>query len=499
MSSRLLYSIILGFAVGVLVRSYVVVPDNIYVYAVVTACIVFCIGYMRKKYFQSYVLIFLIILSGVLGSVRFAYDETRIQLPYEDSVGKKITLSGTIIDEVEKKQSNQRFVLQDDATHAQVLVSTDIHPVYVYGDIVEVTGKLQKPDNFITDQGKEFDYISYLAKDRIYYTMSFASLSVTGHKAPSRIREMLFTFKRRLEKNIGSVVREPESTFLGGIALGSRAGISPQLRDDFITTGTIHIVALSGYNISIVAKYIQDFFGAFLSFYFSLVVGAIAVVFFVLMTGAQATAVRAGIMAILVLLARGTGRTYEITRALMVAGFLMILHNPMVMAFDVSFQLSFLATLGIIYLNPVCSRWLGKKDNEMKVNTVWIRVKREIRDIIATTLAAQIMVLPFILYKMGTLSLVSLPINIIILPFIPVAMALGFIIALLGFAGSWLTLPIGLLVTLLLAGVLAVIEWGAHLPHAMLTVSHVPLVFCIAIYVFLGWWVYAWRQKHVKV
>lgn len=498
MSSRLLYSLILGFGIGVLIRSYLVVTEKWYGYALVVASVIFCIGYSKKKFFTVSILLSMSIVSGVLGAMRYAYDDMKIQLPYEEIIGTRVTFEGSIIDEVEKKPHSQRFIIQESYTGTHILVSTDIYPRYIYGDTVAVTGTLEKPENFLTDQGKEFDYISYLAKDKIYYTISFADVLLHGHRAPSKIKEILFSFKNILEKHIRSVVREPESTFLAGIALGSRTGISPELRDNFITTGTIHIVALSGYNISIVAKYIQDFFGIFLSFYFSLIAGAIGVLFFVLMTGAQATAVRAGIMAILVILARGTGRTYELSRALFIAGFLMILHNPMVLAFDVSFQLSFLATLGIIFWNPICNEWLGKKDNEVPAVKWTIRVKRELRDIIATTIAAQIMVLPFIVYTMGTLSIVSLPINVIILPFIPVAMALGFIIALLGFVGSWIVMPLGLVVTLLLAGVLFVIEHGAQFPHAMVTVSHMPIGICIGIYVVLGWYIYVWRKSHVS-
>jgi|JI10StandDraft_1071094.scaffolds.fasta_scaffold00670_28 competence protein ComEC len=498
MPSRLLYSIIFGFAGGVLLATLLVLPPYFLPALVVASIVLTTAGMLSSVSFKNVLLLAgIFTIAVVLGALRYESSLHDQKLPYEPMVGEKISLTGTIVREVERRESNQRFLIETHDEGEHILVSADLYPEYVYGDIVEVTGKLAKPDNFETDQGKEFDYIHYLAKDDIFYTMSFAQVSVLGHEAPSRVLEMLLSFKARLMKNIEDVVRRPESTFLGGIALGSRAGISSELREDFITTGTIHIVALSGYNISIVAKYIQDFFGLFLSFSFAIYAGALSIVLFVLMTGAQATAVRAGIMALLVLLAKRTGRTYEITRALMIAGFFMVLHNPSILVHDVSFQLSFLATLGIIYGTPIFEKWFGKKENEKMAVGVMQKAKRGMRDIVATTLAAQIAVLPFIMYTMGTLSIISFPINIVILPFIPIAMALGFIIALLGFLGSWLTLPLGYAVTLLLGLVLSLIEWGADVPHALVVVRDMPLFVMLAVYCALVYFVYRWivRQR----
>ena len=493
MPSRLLYSIVFGFAVGVLVATLADLLEY-FLFALVVVSVVFTITGLLFPYLYKniFLLAGICCISVLLGIVRYESSRHNQKLPYEPMVGEKISLTGTIIREVERRESNQRFLLETRDETENILVSTDLYPEYVYGDIVEVQGKLAKPDNFQTDQGKEFDYRNYLAKDDIFYTMSFAQVTVVGHDAPSRTLEILLSFKAHLMQNIEDVVRRPESTFLGGIALGSRSGISSELRQDFITTGTIHIVALSGYNISIVAKYIQDIFGAFLSFTGALYAGGISIVLFVLMTGAQATAVRAGIMALLVLLAKRTGRTYEITRALMIAGFFMILHNPSILASDVSFQLSFLATLGIIYGTPIFEKWFGKKDNEKMAVGMMQKAKRGMRDSIATTLAAQIAVLPFIMYTMGTLSVISFPINIVILPFIPIAMALGFIIALLGFFGSWLTLPLGYAVTLLLGLVLSLIEWGADVPHAFVAVRNMPLFVALTVYSGLVYVVYRW-------
>ena len=211
-------------------------------------------------------------------------------------------------------------------------------------------------------------------------------------------------------------IREPESLLMGGLILGEKSSFNEALRQSFVDTGTIHIVALSGYNVTIVAEWIMKIF-SFSSFPKNLGIGAgiVTILLFVLMTGGSSTAVRAGIMASLALFARVIGRNYDVARALILAGVFMILINPFVLVFDVSFQLSFIATVAVIFFSPKIEKYF-----------LWITPRFKLRDIISVTCAAYVFVLPFILYKMGNLSLVALPANALILPFIPFTMILGF-------------------------------------------------------------------------
>ena len=168
----------------------------------------------------------------------------------------------------------------------------------------------------------------------------------------------------------------------------------------------------------------------------------------------------------------------------------MILHNPYILAHDVSFQLSFIATLGIIYITPITERWFSFIKNR------WLQWFREI---ISTTLAAQIAVLPFIMYTMGSLSLISLPINILILPFIPLAMFIGFIVGIFGFVGTWLSLPFGFVGAKLLEGILSIIHLGANTPHASITVQEFPVWVLVLVYCFICWRMYVWYKKRINL
>ena len=396
---------------------------------------------------------------------------------FEIQVGEKVELTGIIVDEPDIRENNQKLVIEikNSEDKVKILVTVGYDENFQYGDEVMVKGKLEKPENFTTDTEKEFDYINYLKKDGIYYLVNYAEVEVLSQGNGSFIKSKLFSFKEKFLEKISFSIREPESLLLGGLILGEKASFSDELRQKFIDTGTIHIVALSGYNITIIAEWIMSVFSwfTFLSFYLAISVGVLAIILFVLMTGGASTAVRAGIMAVLVLIARATGRTYDIGRALILTAVIMIAINPMILRYDVSFQLSFIATIAVIYLSPKLEKYFQ-----------WVTKSFGLRDIITVTCAAYIFVLPFILYKMGNLSFVAIPANILILPFIPFTMALGFLTGFVGLFSYILAVPIGFLSYIFLHYELGIINILSSIPFASFIIPNFPLILVILIYVY---------------
>jgi len=226
----------------------------------------------------------------------------------------------------------------------------------------------------------------------------------------------------------------------------------------------IHIVVLSGYNITIIAEFIKTIFR-------SVAFSVVGIILFVIMTGAQATVVRAALMVLVVVLAKKLGRNFSASRALLVAAFLMLLHNPKILVFDPSFQLSFLATCGLIFVTPIIEKYLSR-----------VPEKWGLRSIVSATLATQITVLPLLVYSMGNVSLVSLPANILILLFIPYTMLTGFIASLIAYAHFTLALPFSYATYLLLAWILGVTHYFGSLSFASITVPPVPWWFVVLIY-----------------
>lgn len=493
MNKYILYSLIFGFGLGVFVSSYQEIGNIYFLILFSVTLLVFFSGFFVVKNKNIHIYISIFILSFVLGAIRLQSYNLSKEHSFDGSLGESVSLQGFYVDEASSAGS-QRFVIEEKNTKQKILVSTDMYPEYSFGDLLYIQGKIQSPQNFLTEQGKTFDYVSYLSKDDIFYIIQNADVSFLRHENIYPIRGFLFRMKNSFIENISSAVPGDPGEFLSGVSLGASGNMSKSLKDSFVKTGTIHVVALSGYNISVVAKSVESLFAYFFSFYASLFLGAFSIVLFVLMTGAQSTAIRAGIMALLVVLSKSAGRTYNVTRALFIAGFLMILWNPLILTKDISFQLSFIATMGIIFLTPISDHYLGKKPNEKPASNFLLKTKRGFRDMLSTTLSAQLAVLPFIVHKMGIFSLLSFPINILILPFIPILMYLGFFISILGFLGSVFVIPFSLLADTLIDIVLFFVNRGAYLPYSYTYVYNFPIYIVLGIYVFIVFFVYKKRE-----
>ena len=418
--------------------------------------------------------VFILLIGLTIWAIRFYFLDLIPPHIFESHVDEKVKFSGIVVDAPSIRNTNTRFLVRVDTEKTFNILVTSVNAEVKYGDEVEVVGTLKHAENFITDQGKEFDYINYLKKDNILYTVSFAKVEVISKDNGNVVKKYLFRAKNFFLDKINFAISPPESYLLAGLVLGEKSNFSQELNDAFIRTGTIHIVALSGYNVTIVAEWIMSIFsfaGAS-SIYF----GIFGILLFVLMTGGASTGIRAGIMAVLALMARKTGRMYDAARGLVLAGVIMIIWNPMILIYDVSFQLSFLATFAVIYITPKTLKYF-----------YWVPARLGLRDIINVTTTVYLFMLPFILYKMGNLSLVALPANFLILPLIPITMLLGFVTGFVGMILPLASLLPGYVTSALLGYELFVIEQFAALPFASLTISRFPIILVLLIYTWFAY------------
>ena len=396
-------------------------------------------------------------------------------------VGEIVLAEGIIIDEPDVRENNTNYTVKlykisGSTVSEKIHIIAKSYPSFVYGDKVLISGELKSPKSFKTDSGKYFDYASFLSKDDIFYQMIFPKIDFVSGGNGGFIKQYLFSFKNAFLYQVQKLIPDPQVSLLGGLVVGAKQSLGKKLQDDFRTTGIIHIVVLSGYNVTIVADAIMRTFAffPFISRTVGTIFGVFSIVLFALMTGASATIVRASVMALLVILARVTGRTYDITRALFVAGFLMILNNPKILVYDASFQLSFLATLGLILISPLLSRYI-----------LFIPSK-QLREFATATISTQIFVLPLLLYKMGELSLVALPVNLLVLITVPATMLFGFLSGVIGFISLVLAVPFSFIAYILLSYQLKVVELFASLPFASIKVDVFPLWLMFGLYVVYG-------------
>jgi competence protein ComEC len=345
-------------------------------------------------------------------------------------------------------------------------MKTKLYPRFHYGDTISFTGKLSVPFNFNGDTGRSFDYRNYLAKDDIFYEMKSAVVVLADSNADWSVTSILFQLKRGFVNNLNSALGEPHSALAAGLVVGEKAALGKDLLNDFRTVGLIHIVVLSGFNITIVADALRRMLSR-LPRVWGIVVGAVGIALFGILVGGGATVVRSCFMAGVALSANLFRRDYSVIRALAFAACLMLIQNPMILLHDASFQLSFLATLGLILLaSPIEKR------------LTFIPDKFGMRGIVAATCSTQIFVSPFILWMMGQLSIIGVVVNILVLPFIPVTMLAVFLTG----AGGFISPLVG-----------QFFGWGAHLllGYELFMVEHFARLPFAAVYLpaFSGWWV----------
>lgn len=263
-----------------------------------------------------------------------------------------------------------------------------------------------------------------------------------------RISNLIITLGQWREEWVGILEKtlpEPMSSLAAGILLGVKRQMPQNFYQNLVSTGTLHIVAASGYNVSIVAAVIMKALMVVVSRGVAISLGLVGVLIYIVIAGGGASVVRAGIMGGLTLIAYYWGRPAEARRLLWVTAGIMLLANPLMLV-DVGFQLSVMATAGILYLEP----W-AKRNIEQRISNIeWTRgkVQKYLADYLYPTLAATIATLPVILWHFGRVSWISPLVNMLVLPLVPLIMGMsaavigaGMINPWLGQAAAWFTYP----------------------------------------------------------
>jgi competence protein ComEC len=394
--------------------------------------------------------------------------------------GKHVSGRGIVAEEPDRRDNALRLTLSiisiDGSDQKKfrnnILLVAGAYNSSRYGDEVSFSGMLIPPANFKTDSGRTFDYVHYLEKDNIYFLIQKPSLSFISSGHGDWLKTYLLRFKYYFLERLALVVPEPELSLLGGLLLGTKQSLGKTLLAEFQKAGVIHMVVISGYNITIVAQAI-DIFLSFMSLSFRICFSAFGIILFLLMTGLSGASVRAAIMAVLALAARFLGRKYNVTKAFLFAAFAMVFYNPLSLSFDPSFQLSFLATLALLVVSPLVEPY-----------SFFLPPFFGIRETFVATFSTQLFLLPFLLYLTGIFSAVSLPVNLLVLFPVPFTMLFGLITGALACVGSMIALPSAFATQVLLAYILFIVEKAANLRFAAFPVSAFPFWLTALIYIF---------------
>lgn len=257
--------------------------------------------------------------------------------------------------------------------------------------------------------------------------------------------------RKDLDKKISQILPTPQAELLSGIVLGNKKDLPISLKLALRDTSTLHIVVVSGQNLSILAGMIMNLAGL-IKRRFAIILNSIVMLLFVILTGGQIPVLRAALMVGISYIAQIYGRENDGFWALLIVGLLMLLINPLWIK-DLSFQLSFLATFGVVVLSPAISNMFKNLPPFLKENVI-------------VTLSAQIMVTPVIIQNFHQLSLVSIPTNLLVLWIVPYIMGGGLILLIVSLLSNFLTRLVALLLEILLTYFIYIVKFFSSLPFA---------------------------------
>jgi len=403
--------------------------------------------------------------------------------------GKKIALQGVVDEEPDMREKNLRIIVSVRSVAAQpvsgrLVVTVDRFSDIRYGDLLLLSGTLERPSNIDPLPGERpFDYVSYLAKDGIYFQMRSPRVSVVARGKGNPAISCLLGIKSVFVSQIDSIMNPPQSSLLAGITIAGKRSLSSELQSEFQRAGVSHVIVLSGYNVTLAIAAMLALLAP-LPRRWRLLGGALGAIGFSLMAGATATVLRSVLMALASLTAQSAGRTYDPARALFLAAFAMLMWNPKLLGFDPSFQLSFISTGGLMLMTPFVAGWFG-----------WVPETMKLRETVVSTVGTQLFVLPYLLWQIGLLSLVALPVNMLVLAPIPLTMLLGTVSVLLSFISISLSYPVTLAAYLLLSYELGVVRFFSSLPFAAVQVSAFPAWLMFSCYGVIGFFLIRFYRK----
>ncbi|MBI2123932.1 MAG: ComEC family competence protein [Candidatus Wildermuthbacteria bacterium] len=392
---------------------------------------------------------------------------------FSEAYGKEAVFEGRIVKDPDVKEKNIQLVVRPHEVNAEsILVTTERFSEYQYGDVVRIAGSLDKPPVF-----EDFDYAKYLEVKGIYAVMSYPEIEILKRGEYPHVFSLAYSkilaAKHALREVLFKQLSPPESIILGAMVLGDQSRLTQDMKDALNNTGLRHIIAISGQHVVILAGMLLSFLlGIGLWKKQAILLSAILIALFIILSGAEASAVRAGIMGSILFAGQYMGRQQDSLRLLVFAATLMLMQNPLLLLYDVGFQLSCLAVFGIIVSFGFFQKVLEKVPKTFGL-----------RDMVAMNFAAQVFTLPILIYNFGYVSVVGILTNILVLPTIPLLIGLGFVFLMAGAVFPLLGTILSFPVFFLLAYFDFIMEFFGGLSFSQLVLENVSPVWFLVLYI----------------
>ncbi|MCX6013059.1 MAG: ComEC/Rec2 family competence protein [Chloroflexi bacterium] len=480
----------IAWLTGVYIGSKIIKLPEIFILSIILLtltllAIMIAIHYPKMKLYLLSIIILIFFIAGVIRFPRQSdngiqsiatYNETEVSIrgtiTSDPEVRDKYTifyLSNNIIYINEKWKTIDGTVLIYAGKYPDSIPAGDF-PYYRYGDVMEMKGTLQKPPGF-----DDFDYAAYLSRKGVYSISYYPGLKLIDSNSGSNFLAAIYRVRTKIYSSLSTILHEPECSLCQAILLGTRGKMSDNLTTTFVNSGTMHLIAISGVNITIIA----GLFSALGIFIFGkqrriyLLIPLIVIWLYTIIAGMPASAVRAAVMGSIFLFAESTGRQNSGLIALSITVMIMVGIQPNIL-WDAGFQLSALAMAGLILLSPVISVLFNKLlDGIFKIkNPVQSGSFRSfVINNISVTLGAVVATLPAIAYYFHTISLVTIPATIIAMPVLPSIIIIGSLTGITGIAAPAVAQVFGWVTWLLLRYMILVTQLFSSIPSSVLNIE----------------------------
>lgn len=453
MSLLILTLLTFGFGVGVYI-------SEVSKHATEVACLSFgvalCMSVMlflyrffsiKKKVVP---VVFLVISCGVVMGI------VRGQFVTHDSVlvcEKKCQVEGVVSSHVTIRDTYQQFsvdVSSSSSTYMQVMVRAPLYPKVHVGDIVTLIGVVspivaRPPHGDVSS----FPYDKYMLTKNIGSEMYYPTLRSSSSSASLAMK--LKRVKESSTDHLEQYIDQPAVLLVSGMLLGDTQ-FSKEEKSLFRVSGLSHVVVLSGFNVALVIGAVLFVLKMF-PLYVRVIGASLLTCVFVVMVGGEASVVRATFMAHVALLALVIGRGYSALHALLFSLLVFGVWSPEALLYDVSLHLSFLATLGVVYVREKIAIFVKGSDT-------WYR------ELFISSFSAYLMTLPYSMYMFGSVSVYALLANMIVLPLVPILMTLGGGVLIMSFIVPYVAVLFGYFATVVGGGVFLVARGVTLLPFS---------------------------------
>ena len=491
----------LAWIAGICAGSVFRLPQALLLVAAIPLALVFARRYRKKAIVTG--LAVLLFVSGAGYSYHSQFDITPEDLRYYNDLGE-MQIEGRIITDPDVRDTSTRLEIEAArlifngaviGINGKALVFVPRYPEYRYGDVVDINGIPQTPSVL-----EDFDYRGYLEHQGISTVIYYPSVEVVAAGQGNAVMTWIYSLRSRLSDVLAEVLPEPQASLAQGMLLGVRGNIPQDVRDDFNRSGAAHLLAISGLHLGIVAGLLLacgiSIFGRKRGIYVWLALVGIWV--YAVLTGLHAPVVRGAIMASLFLIAEGLGRQRSGLIALVVAAAIMVGIEPYILG-DASFQLSFLAMVGLIAVYPLLrdigrslvTRILG----EDRANSSSISFTI---DTFSAALASTLAVWPVVAYYFGMVSLAGPLVTFLALPALAGIIVFAGLAAVTGMAVPVIGQVFGWAAWLWISWVLFVTDWfGSHLPSVVTMDSLHPVLLWVyyGLAAVIVGMVYRWQRR----